>query len=158
MGLLSRGIACGQSLQHLQLFRNHLTPEGMKNLAKGLRRYTSITHLQVIENGMTDDSVKCLCSAMDSSNVKFLQLAYNTLSDAGIVCLIQETKSDSGLTCIQLVNNILSHVAREMLRKSAQTQTRLVSRELALKLSDNMERSKLDLCNSEFNRFTKVDS
>ncbi|CAF3446162.1 unnamed protein product [Rotaria socialis] len=101
----------------LWLVSNHITSQGISNLAAALRNCTALEGLSLCDNAVNDADVFHITSALSDHNTKLRRLALtsNNITDEGVQHLAELLKVNCSLTELWLGSNKITDRGVQML-------------------------------------------
>ncbi len=109
----------GPTLQILDLGRNEIGDEGIKSLARALRRLKSLRKLCLDRNKLTASSGEHLAAVLNSMPLlAYLQLIYNELGPGGATTIAGALASNKSLATLYLSNNMIGDQGAAALGKA----------------------------------------
>lgn len=85
-----------------RLADNPLTEQGAQYLAEGLAGNTSLTHLSLLHTSLGNRGVEVITQHLaQNQHLQELDVAYNSVSDATALALVEEAKRHATLETVQ---------------------------------------------------------
>eukprot|EP00941_MAST-03F_sp_MAST-3F-sp1_P005694 g5694.t1 len=106
------------TLEKLDLYANHMWPEGAVKFADGLKENVGLTHLQIRLNQIGDEGCVAIAEALKTNqSLKYLDLYGNGIGESGVIALASALRVNRTLQTLHLRGNQLGDTGAIALAK-----------------------------------------